>query len=165
MFKINDYIMYGLTGVCKVMDITTETISSNIKKEYYVLHPVYGEDTIIKTPIDNKKISMRKIISKDDVISIINSMPTSETLWFEDEKIRNQEFKYILKSGKCEDLVKLIRSIYDNKIHMKSMGRKPRQSDDDIMKIAERLLNEEFATILNLQPNDSPSYISNNINI
>lgn len=165
MFKIDDYIMYGLIGVCKVMDITTETISNNIQREYYVLHPVYGESTIIKTPIDNTKISMRKIISRDDVTSIINNITNSETLWIEDDKLRNQEFKLILKSGKCEDLVKLVRSIYDNKIYMKSIGRKPRQADDDIMKIAERLLNEEFSIILNLQPNDIPSYISNNINI
>ncbi|HBG0379590.1 TPA: CarD family transcriptional regulator, partial [Clostridioides difficile] len=24
LFKIDDYIMYGMTGVCKVMDITNE---------------------------------------------------------------------------------------------------------------------------------------------
>lgn len=24
MFKVDDYIMYGMTGVCKILDITNE---------------------------------------------------------------------------------------------------------------------------------------------
>ena len=40
MFKINDYIMYGTTGVCKVSDITKEAIGDLKLKEYYVLTPI-----------------------------------------------------------------------------------------------------------------------------
>ena len=37
MFKVNDYIMYGMTGVCQVVDITKESFIDNLQKEYYVL--------------------------------------------------------------------------------------------------------------------------------
>lgn len=32
LFKIDDYIMYGMTGVCKVMDITNERFTNGIKR-------------------------------------------------------------------------------------------------------------------------------------
>lgn len=64
MFKINDFIMYGILGVCKVIDIKKECIINNIEKEYYVLSHLYSKDTIIKIPIDNEKVNMRKIITR-----------------------------------------------------------------------------------------------------
>ena len=35
MFKIDDYIMYGMRGVCKVIDITNEKfLNSNAKDNF-----------------------------------------------------------------------------------------------------------------------------------
>ena len=163
MFNVDDYIMYGMTGVCKVLDITKEKLINDVQREYYVLSPIYSDSTIIKTPVDNKKILMRNIISKEDVASLINDIPNMETSWIDNEKIRSQQFKTMLKSGQCEELIKIIRSIYFNKEYTKTIGKKSPQADNDIMKEAERLLNEEFATILNISPNDVTSYISSQI--
>ena len=67
MFEVDDYIMYGMTGVCKVLDITNEKFINSDKREYYVLSPIYSDNTIIKIPVDNNKVPMRKVISKGDV--------------------------------------------------------------------------------------------------
>jgi CarD family transcriptional regulator len=163
MFKIDDYIMYGMTGVCKVLDITNEKFSNGEQRKYYVLSPIYSNNVMIKIPVDNKKIPMRKIISQDNVSSLINDMPKMEKLWIDDEKKRNEQFKKMLKGGQCEDLVKLVRSLYSNKEYIKSINKKSRQADDDIMKEAERLLNEELSIILSISPDEVSSYISNQI--
>lgn len=163
MFNVDDYIMYGTTGVCKVLDITTENLMKDVQREYYVLSPLYSENTKIKIPTDNDKILMRKIISKDDVTSLINNIPNIETSWIDNERMRSTQFKTMLKSGKCEELIKIIRSIDSNNEYTKSIGKKSRQVDNDIMKEAERLLNEEFATILNISLDEVASYISSRI--
>ena len=36
MFKINDYVMYGITGVCKILDIKEEKDRNSVIKKYYV---------------------------------------------------------------------------------------------------------------------------------
>ena len=159
MFKVDDYIMYGMTGACKVLDITNEKFINNEHRKYYVLSPVYYDKTIIKVPVDNNKIPMRKIISEDNVNLLINDVSNIEALWIDDEKKRNQQFKTMLKSGQCEELIKLIISINFNKEYTKSLGKKTYQSDNDIMKEAERLLSEEFAIILNISSSDVISYI------
>ena len=55
MFKVDDYIMYGMTGVCKVIDITNEKVVNGEKRDYYVLSPIHHDNTIIKIPLDNNK--------------------------------------------------------------------------------------------------------------
>jgi RNA polymerase-interacting CarD/CdnL/TRCF family regulator len=159
MFKIDDYIMYGTTGVCKVLDITNEKFINGEDRKYYVLTPIYYNDTIIKIPVDNKKVSMRKIISKEAVNSLISSMPNMENLWIDDDRKRNQKFTTMLKGGQCEDLIQMVRSIYLDKEYKKSIGKKTYQADNEIMKEAERLVNEEFATILNISLEEVTPYI------
>ena len=39
---------------------------------------------------------MRKIISKGYMTSLINDMTNMETLWIDDEKTRNKQFKTML---------------------------------------------------------------------
>ena len=66
MFKINDYIIYGSMSVCKILDIIEEENEYIGLKSYYVIQPVYSDkNKIIKVPVDNKKISMRHLISEE----------------------------------------------------------------------------------------------------
>lgn len=91
MFKINDYIMYGLTGVCKVTDIVKIKNRDRDEKDYYVLNSVYCNDTIIKIPVDNQKVMMRPLISKEEVMSLIRDIPNREITWINDERERNRK--------------------------------------------------------------------------
>lgn len=163
MFNVDDYIMYGMTGVCKVVDITNEKFINGEKRKYYVLNPIYNNDTTIKVPLDNDKIPMRKVISKGDMTSLINDIPNMEILWIDDEKKRMAQFETMLKSGQCEELIKLIRNIKFSKKYAGANGKKLYKSDRDIMKEAKRLLTEEVAIILNIYPNEANSYILSQI--
>lgn len=163
MFNVDDYIMYGKTGVCKVVDITNEKFINGEKRKYYILSPIYNNDTVIKIPLDNDKVPMRKVISKGDMTALINDIPNMEILWIDDEKKRIAQFETMLKSGQCEELIKLIKSIKFSKKYARSIGKKLEEPDRDIMKEAERLLTEEFAIILNVYPNEASSYILSQI--
>ena len=58
------------------------------------------------------------------------------------------------------EIVKLVKSIYENKKSNRELGKKAYKGDEEIMKTAERLLNEEFAIILNISPDEVNSYIA-----
>lgn len=106
---------------------------------------------------------MRTLLSKEDVNSIINSIPETETLWIDNDRQRNDEFKTMLRSGNCDDLIVLIRSIYLDKKKRKLDGKKACKGDDEIMQTAEKLINEEFAVILDIRPEEVKSYIKSHI--
>lgn len=163
MFKINDYIMYGTTGVCKIIDITRENIIDNNLRDYYVLSPIYNKNTIIKTPVDNQKVNMRKVLNRDDVSLLINNITKNNFEWIEDEMERVLKFKSMIKSGNCEELIKIIRSVYFNKEYKKLIGNKVTKRDQDIMGIAENMINEEFTTALGILPEEVFSYIENHM--
>lgn len=162
-FKINDYIMYGTMGVCKVIDIEKGNDGRNNPREYYVLSLVYSKNVIIKIPVDNEKISMRKIHTRDEITSLIREMSNKEVIWIEDDRRRSEQFKAMIKTTECESLITIIRSIYLDKKKKKLEGKKVYKGDEEIMETAEKLLNEEFATVLNISPEDVVSYISSHI--
>lgn len=165
MFNVNDYIMYGTTGVCKVLDIKKEKNMDDVEEDYYVLHPVYTDNGVIKIPVNNDKIFMRSILSEKDVASIISQISEYETIWEDDGRKRNEKFKSILKMGKCEGWIQLIKSIKLKKRENKSAGRNMYQADEEIMKSAKKLLFQEFATVLKIQPDEVSSYITSHGNI
>ena len=39
MFKVNDYVMYGMTGACKVIDIKKEKFMNNEQKRMLRVKP------------------------------------------------------------------------------------------------------------------------------
>ena len=66
------------------------------------MSPIYSNNTVIKIPVDNEKVPMRKLLSKINVLSLINDIPNMDTSWIDNEKLRSEQFKKILKVVKCK---------------------------------------------------------------
>jgi CarD family transcriptional regulator len=158
MFKINDYVMYGLTGVCQITDIRRDEYFGN-ETEYYVLRPVYSNTMTIKTPVNNPKVLMRAVLTKDEVLSLIATMPEKEPFVITNDKDKNTIFKTALKTGKNEERIKVIKTLYLEKEAKSMLNKKLAKVDDDMMKTAEGQLNEEFAIALNISPDEVVDYI------
>ena len=66
MFQAGDLLVYGITGVCRVLSIDRrqERVGSTRQERlYYQLKPIY-QGGLIYTPVDTDKVSMRPIISR-----------------------------------------------------------------------------------------------------
>jgi len=163
MFKVNDYVVYNTMGVYKIVDIRKDKDISNNEIEYYVLQSAYSNNLTIKTPVNNPKVMMRGVITKDDVLSLIAAMPEKETVWINNDRERNVIFKAALRTGKSQEWVKLIKTIYLKKQEKNYLGKKLAKIDEDIMKAAEKNLYEEFAVALNISPDEVVSYILDHV--
>ncbi len=163
MFKVNDYVIYNIMGVYKITDIRTEKDLNDVETEYYIMEPAYGNNLTIKIPVNNSKVYMRKILSKDDVMSLIEEIPELDTVWIDDDKKRSQTFKEALKTGDTKKWIKLVKSIYIEEQEKTANGKKLMKTDEDIMKTAEKNLYEEFAMALDISPEQVFSYIKEHI--
>lgn len=160
MFKINDYVVYNLMGVYKIVDIRKERDINDNEIEYYVLQPTYDNTNMtIKIPVSNSNILMREVMTKEDVLSLIAEMPEKETVWIDDNRERSERFKAALRTGDSDKWVKLIKTLYLEKQEKSSNGKKLMKADEKIMKTAEKNLYEEFALALNISPDEVLSYI------
>ena len=64
MFQPGDIIVYGNTGVCKVVELSRPNLPGvDQKKDYYLLFPLF-QDEKIYSPVDNTKVFMRPVISR-----------------------------------------------------------------------------------------------------
>lgn len=166
MFQINDTILYGADGICVIKEITERTFGGKTQ-EYYVLEPVYGNQSTIYVPTGSEKLlaKMRRILSAEEIHELIESMPEDELLWIENESERKQAYSEILRSGDRKAMVRLIKTLYLRQQELKQSNRKFHACDERFMKDAEKILYHEFAHVLHLKPQEVQPFILNQIRL
>ncbi len=135
MFSINDTVLYGANGVCRITDICQKEFSGVIK-DYYILTPLSNETMTIFVPIN----------------------------WILDDNERKEHYRTILSSGNRLEILNMIREIYIHKQKQLKNGKKMHLSDEQLMKEAERLLYSEFSLVLNIRADEVPKFIASRIN-
>lgn len=161
LFKINDTVLYGANGVCKVIDITNKSFYGE-EAEYYVLTPLFDtKSTTIFVPVKNENLvaKMRCVISKEEIKELIKNIPVENPEWIENVNARKEKFKEILSKGDRYELARLIKSLYAHMERQQSNGKKLHLSDEGFMKDAERMLYDEFAFVLGIERDEVLEYI------
>ena len=110
MFQVNDVIIYGTQGVCKITG-KEEKMVNGTKKTYFVLKPVNEKSATIFAPTDNAFVlkKMRRLLTRDEIHGLIDSMPEENGLWVENENERKELYKSILSKGDHLELIKMIK--------------------------------------------------------
>ena len=162
MFEIGDYVIYKNNGVCEVGD----TIYMGNGKEarmYYVLFPVRDKDGKIYTPVENNSSPMRKILTKNNAISLIRNIPEIQPMHIDDEKKRESMYKEAIRTCDCRKLVSLIKTIYIRNNERRARGMKSTVIDERYFKKAENNLYSELSIAIGIEQSDIPSYIAEEI--
>lgn len=155
MFKVNDVIIYGTQGVCKIVGIEEKTISG-AKKNYFVLKPVNESGSTFFVPMDNENAlkKMRRLLSSAEINTLIDSMPDEDIVWIKNDNDRKEHYRKILASGDHMELIKLIKSIYAHRKERIAEGKRLHMIDEQFFKNAEQILYNEFQYVLNLNNKD-----------
>lgn len=164
MYKINDTILYGAQGACRIVGIEEKEICRK-KHSYYVLQPTDGSKCTIYAPVGEEEIEkkMRRLLSAQEIYEIIEAMPDAECVWIDDEKQRKEHYKKVLADGDRAELVRLIKEIYIHKQELKKQRKKLHISDERFFKDAEKILYNEFAAVLNIKPSEVLAFITEKI--
>ena len=161
MFQINEYVNYGDKGVCTVDEIGTPPISGVEKdRKYYILHPVYAKGRTIYTPVDNEKVIMRKILTRQEAIELIDKIPKTDTIWVENEKFRENNYRMAMRSYDCQEWSKVIKTLYLRKEERESEGKTFTATDDKYLRMAEECLYGELSISLGLSKEKVEEYIA-----
>ena len=165
MYKINDYIFYGNSGVCMIKDICTPQINGiNKDKKYYVIEPVYSKGNIIYTQIDNQTKIIRTLISKEEAIELIEQIPSIKMIWISDNKAREETYKEGMKCFDSYECVKIIKSIYLRGQEKSVEGKRLSSLDEKYKHLAEDCLYGELAVILDLPKEEIQNFVMEKIN-
>lgn len=164
MFKVNDTIMYGTQGICKIVEITEKDFMGT-KKEYYVLKPIHDASATLFAPVNNEKIEakMRRILSEEEIYELIDTMPYEEANWIQNENERKEKYRSIIASGDRVELIRMIKALYYQKQEREADGKHLYLSDERFMKEAERILYDEFQYVLRINKEDLMNFIFDRI--
>lgn len=164
MFAIGQQIIYGNTGVCIVNQIgPLDSVSGMGDRIYYTLLPFYSKESTIYTPVDNQKIVMRPILTKEEAESLIEEIPEIEELWITDEKNREQDYKDALAKADCRELIRVIKTIYPRKQKRLAAGKKVTASDERYFNMAEDFLYKELAISLDMDLDKVADYVVSHV--
>lgn len=159
-YKIDDIVLYGTDGVCRISDVTERKIGGDTLK-YLILMPVYNSSSTIFVPLANEKLlgKMRMIPSEKDLVETIERASNADVDWIENDLRRKEEFHQILDNGDTYSLVCLLKSIYKHQSERMSEGKKLHVVDERIMKEAEKVLCDEASYSLGINRSCVGSYI------
>lgn len=165
MFAVGDLIVYGARGVCRVRDITTlDWSGADGEREYYVLEPLFKDD-VIYVPVDNDKVYMRPVMSRQEVLDMIDHMPEVESEIYKASSIQqlSRYYQSAIDSHECADLIRLTKSIHMKKEAADAQNKLLGQIDVKYMNHAENLLFGEIAAVLDIPRDEVESFIDKRI--
>ena len=147
---------------CRSQQIEEKSIGAS-RRLYYVLKPVYHEDSTIFVPVDNPALTgkMHRLLRAQEVLQLLSGLAGDDGLWVEDEAQRREAYEQILRSGDRVGMARLIRALSLQKVRLGAQRKKLHAAEEAILKEAERELNEEFAYVLGLSLEETPAFIRN----
>ncbi len=156
MYHPGEYIVYGVSGVCKVEAVGPSPFEGETRL-YYTLRPVYGTETIY-IPV-HSPVFMRPILTRQQAEELIASIPFIE----EDDAMQtnfraaNERCRELLQSHSCQDLVLLAKTLY---ARARRSNYRVSQHDQHYRKRAEALLHGELAVALGIPLEEVPRRIA-----
>ncbi len=151
MYKRDDIVVYGCNGVCVVEAVGRVDMKCvDPDKEFYTLRAIY-DDVKILAPTDTS-VPIRPVLSKVQALALIDKIPDTfvmETDELDPRRIENT-YRDLMSTGKCSDLLTLIKFLYSKERTISEAGKKLGQIDQRYLKCAETRVNDEFAIALDM---------------
>lgn len=158
-FKKGDVIMHSKAGVCKVIAIEKNVDTSNPRARYYKLESVYTKGTTILSPVGSDKVLLRPLYTKEVLTDLVKKIPHTQGEWEEDQKLRKAESEKAIASGDIEQLLELVSTLYRKRTERKEAGKQLNIADQQSLKYATGLINEEFAYVFDVKLDDVEEFI------
>ena len=164
MFQAGDVIVCGTHGVCRVEKVgPLSSAVADRDRLYYTLKPLYERGSVVFTPVDNEKMVIRPVISREEALRLIDGIRDAEALRIEDERKREENYKTALKSCRAEELVKMIKTINARKRSRAARGKKATDADSRYVKLAEDYLYGELAISQDLERDQVKAFVRERI--
>jgi CarD family transcriptional regulator len=161
MIRTGDVVLYGIDGVCRVAGKATRRLRDK-SIEYFVLKPVSPENSTVYVPVGNETLvsKMQRLMSPDETIELIRSMPDEDTIWIEDDMKRRTQYARIIEGSDRTEIAKVIKTLHLRGQELRQDHRKMHAADERLMKEAEVRLYGEFAHVLKIDPDEVQPLIS-----
>lgn len=164
MFELGTMLVHPTYGVCEVVHIGKIDMK-NVKDErlFYTLVPLYDSKSKLFIPTDSDGLGLRPVMTKESALELVASLPAMEPITVQNEKEREKVFKEMIRGGNCEDISRIIKTLYLRKKARLAAGKKAVSIDEKFLFMAREQLYGELAVSLGIEKNGVEDYIAQSI--
>ena len=159
---MTELVRYGIHGICRILGPEILRIDKrNI--EYIVLEPLKQPGTKFYVPMRNEEMvsKIQPIISQDTLQHLLDGNLPQPAQWIDDNYSRRCYYQQLLLSGSRGDILSTLQYLYRRKLLLKDCGQRLHFIDENFIRTARNLLDEEFSIILGLPREEIGTYIQN----
>ncbi len=164
MFSIGDQVVYGIHGVCQILELEERSIDRK-KVQYYALEPLEQPGARYYVPTQNPVAvaKLRPVLTKSQLDALLASPEAAGNAWISDENQRKQRYRELINSGDRAALISMVSALHKHRKAQLEAGKKFHLSDENFLKDAEKLLSAEFSLVLNISADQVGSYIQESL--
>lgn len=151
MFQSNQYIVYGITGICRIKSVGYLSGDGFVRnKLYYTLEPLHSKGSAIYTPVENNKVRMREVITKEEAMNLIQDIPGLEFIDIYDDKRSEPIYKEALKLNDCCELLQILKVLKLREIEKSAGNRRLSALDKKYLDLICNTLTDEISLVLEM---------------
>lgn len=158
--ETGNYVVYRSSEICRIDGFEDKSFDGGEARRYCLLVPLDAHGSKYYVPMDCADAKLRRLLNRDEVLALIDSMKGDMPDWGEDDPNRKGRINQVLSSGDYKLIISLLHSLYLEKQKRTEIGKKMLAADERAMRTAEQLLNREFAFVLDIPEDTVPEYIS-----
>lgn len=159
MFRISQLVVYGIHGVCRIVQMEERTVDRQ-RVSYFVLEPLSQPGTRYLIPSHNPAAlaKLRPLLDKEQLIGMLRTVPTEQD-WIADENRRKQYYRQIITSGDAGGLISMVYCLEKHKQLQAEAGRKLHMCDENFLRDAQKVLSGEISVVLEISEGEIPEYL------
>jgi len=160
MLTVGTVFLYGENGVCRVEEIRRETVRGQ-EGDYYILKPLYNGRSTIHVPVDSAflKRKMRRILTESEARELARTAPQETVEWIPNDAERETYFRKVLTDCDRRELIRMLKTIYCRRKELTAIGRRLHTADEAAWHSAEKIVREEMALVLRLEPDEVMNFL------
>ncbi|MBQ6896901.1 MAG: CarD family transcriptional regulator [Oscillospiraceae bacterium] len=166
-FAVNDYVIYGKSGLCFVKEIKKMRMANGPLSEYYILNSATGNAVTIYVPCDKENLvaKMRPPMTKEEIDNILLSAKGQQIPWIDNNNERSDRFREITDGENYGDWLLLASCLHLKKKEKQAANKHLSTRDENTLKLLEKLIEDEFCYSLNLERSQVAEYIRDKLGI
>lgn len=160
MYQQGDFVMKIHTGVCRVADLTQMASGrGGGRRLYYTLVPLSDDKSKIFVPAEPEPGSIRRVMTGQEAAALLKEISGIDPVRLDNEKLREQVYRELLKSNDPRKLAGIIKTIYLREQKRTEQEKKQTAMDRQYFQLAEELLYSELALVLGKAKGEIPGII------
>lgn len=163
VFHVNDWIVYGTSGVyCVINTDVPDPTGADKTRRYYELQ-ANRQKCRTYVPMDSP-IPIRPVISRTEAEALIQELPHLDVALCP-ERGKNAAEKYykeLLQNSDCKTVLGVVHTLSARRAHLLKSGHHMSYTEEKYLKRGRDLLDTEFSIALGIPKEEVPAFVRKN---